>query len=216
MRILPAIALSAAIASVGCTTTGTNANTSQNTRQNSSDWEQSIKSKLASDPKIAKRKIDVSADPGKNQVTLSGTVYSKAERMEAINDAKAARPGVKVVDSIKLKPREIPKRAYTGKMANHEHERSKANGDKLGSSLEDARIHTKIDSKLIADTKVTPRRIKIDVANGVVTLRGTVDSPEAKAKASSMAMRTVGVKKVNNLLTVRARQSRISEDLRED
>jgi len=216
MRILPAIALSAAIASVGCTTTGTNANTSQNTRQNSSDWEQSIKSKLASDPKIAKRKIDVSADPGKNQVTLSGTVYSKAERMEAINDAKAARPGVEVVDNIELKPREIPKRAYTGKMANHEHERSKANGDKLGSSLEDARIHTKIDSKLIADTKVTPRRIKIDVVNGVVTLRGTVDSPEAKAKASSMAMRTVGVKKVNNLLRVRAGQSRISEDLRED
>ena len=71
MRILPTIALSAAIASVGCTTTtGTNANTSQNTRQNSSDWEQSIKSKLASDPKIAKRKIDVSADAGKNQVTL--------------------------------------------------------------------------------------------------------------------------------------------------
>ena len=216
MRILPTIALSAAIASVGCTTTGTNANTSQNTRQNSSDWEQSIKSKLASDPKIAKRKIDVSADPGKNQVTLSGTVYSKAERMEAINDAKAARPGVEVVDNIELKPREIPKRAYTGKMANHEHERSKANGDKLGSSLEDARIHTKIDSKLIADTKVTPRRIKIDVVNGVVTLRGTVDSPEAKAKASSMAMRTVGVKKVNNLLRVRAGQSRISEDLRED
>ena len=216
MRILPAIALSAAIASVGCTTTGTNANTSQDTRQNSSDWEQSIKSKLASDPKTAKRKIDVSADAGKNQVTLSGTVYSKAERMEAINDAKAARPGVEVVDNIELKPREIPKRAYTGKMANHEHERSKANGDKLGSSLEDARIHTKIDSKLIADTKVTPRRIKIDVVNGVVTLRGTVDSPEAKAKASSMAMRTVGVKKVNNLLTVRAGQSRISEDLRED
>ena len=216
MRILPTIALSAAIASVGCTTTGTNANTSQNTRQNSSDWEQSIKSKLASDPKIAKRKIDVSADAGKNQVTLSGTVYSKAERMEAINDAKAARPGVEVVDNIELKPREIPKRAYTGKMANHEHERSKANGDKLGSSLEDARIHTKIDSKLIADTKVTPRRIKIDVVNGVVTLRGTVDSPEAKAKASSMAMRTVGVKKVNNLLRVRAGQSRISEDLRED
>ena len=216
MRILPTIALSAAIASVGCTTTGTNANTSQDTRQNSSDWEQSIKRELASDPKIAKRKIDVSADAGKNQVTLSGTVYSNAERMEAINDAKAARPGVEVVDNIELKPREIPKRAYTGKMANHEHERSKANGDKLGSSLEDARIHTKIDSKLIADTKVTPRRIKIDVVNGVVTLRGTVDSPEAKAKASSMAMRTVGVKKVNNLLRVRAGQSRISEDLRED
>jgi osmotically-inducible protein OsmY len=182
MRILPTIALSAAIASVGCTTTGTNANTSQNSRQNSSDWEQSIKSKLASDPRTAKRKIDVSADADKNQVTLSGTVYSKTERMEAINNAKAARPGVEVVDKIEVKPREITKRAYTGKMANQEHERAKANGDKLGNSLEDARIHTKIDSKLIADTKVTPRKINIDVVNGVVTLRGTVDSPETKAK----------------------------------
>ena len=212
MRILPTIALSAAIASVGCTTTGTNANTSQNTGQNSLEWEQSIKSKLASDPKIAKRKIDVSADAGKNQVTLSGTVYSKAERMEAISDAKVARPGVEVVDNIELKPREISKSACTGKIANREHERAKANADGLGNSL-DARIHTKIDSKLIADTKVTPRRIKIDVVNGVVTLRGTVDSSEAKAKASTMAMRTVGVKKVNNLLTVRAGQTRISEDL---
>src|SRR5215469_17161869 len=108
MRILPTIALSAAIASVGCTTTGTDA---QNNRHNSADWEQSIKSKLASDPKTAKRKIDVSADASKNQVTLSGTVYSKRERLEAINDAKAARPGVEVVDKIEVKPREIPKRA---------------------------------------------------------------------------------------------------------
>jgi hyperosmotically inducible periplasmic protein len=216
MRILPTIALSAAIASVGCTTTGTNANTSQNARQNSSDWEQSIKSKLASDPKTARRKIDVSADAGKNQVTLSGTVYSKTERREAINDAKAARPGVEVVDKIEVKPREIPTRAYTGKMANQEHEMAKANGDKPGNSSEDARIHTKIDSKLIADTTVTPRKINIDVVNGVVTLRGTVDSPEAKAKASRMAMHTFGVKKVNNLLRVRAGERRISEDLQED
>jgi osmotically-inducible protein OsmY len=146
-------------------------------------------------------------------VTLSGTVYSKAQRMEAVNDAKEARPGVEVVDKIEVKPREIPKRTYTGKIANQGHERAKANGDKLGNSLEDARIHTKIDSKLIADSKVTPRKINIEVVNGVVTLRGTVDSPEAKVKASRMAMHTVGVKKVNNLLKVRAGQHRISEAL---
>jgi osmotically-inducible protein OsmY len=123
MRIPPTIALSAAIASVGCTNTGANANTAQNTRQNirqnirqiNSDWEQSIKSKLASDPKTANRKIDVSADANKNQVTLSGTVYSYTERMEAVNDAEEAGPGVEVVDRIDVKPGEIPKRAYTGK-----------------------------------------------------------------------------------------------------
>jgi osmotically-inducible protein OsmY len=161
----------------------------------------------------ANRKIDVSADASKNQVTLSGTVNSKKERREAVNDAKEARPGVEVVDKIEVKPREVPKRAYIGKLANQERERAKANGDKLGNSLEDARIHTKIDSKLIADTNVPSRKINIDVVNGVVTLRGTVDSPEAKTKASRVAMHTVGVKKVNNLLRVRAGKRRISEAL---
>jgi hypothetical protein len=56
--------------------------------------EQSIKSKLASDPKMADTKIDVSADTGKNQVTLSGTVYSEAARTEAVNFAKDAKLGV--------------------------------------------------------------------------------------------------------------------------
>src|SRR5215469_9868207 len=204
MRILPTIALSAAIASVGCNTTGTDA---QNNRHNSADWEQSIKSKLASDPKTAKRKIDVGADASKNQVTLSGTVYSQVERMEAVNDAKEARPGVEVVDKLEVKAGKTPKRAFTAKTANQERERAKANGDKLGNSLEDARIHTKIDSKLIADAKAPSRKINIDVVSGVVTLRGTVASPEAKAKASRVAMHTDGVKKVNNLLRVRAGKS---------
>jgi osmotically-inducible protein OsmY len=46
--------------------------------------------------------------------------------------------------------------------------------------------------------------MNIDVVNGVVTLRGIVDSPDAKAEASRIAMDTDGVKKVNNLLRVRA------------
>jgi len=57
---------------------------------------------------------------------------------------------------------------------------------------------------LIADSATPSRNINIDVVNGVVTMRGIVDSPHVKAEASRVAMDTDGVKKVNNLLRVRA------------
>ncbi|HEY7336917.1 MAG TPA: BON domain-containing protein [Bryobacteraceae bacterium] len=204
MRILTTIAVSAAMALVGCSSTNTNANTSQNTGQSNSDLEQSIKNKLAADPKTADTKLDVSANSDKNQITLSGTVYSEEARTQAVNDAKDAKPGADVVDKIDVKPGEIPKSAYTEDMARQTRDAAKATGDRLGTSLDDAWIHTKIASKLIADTNTPSRKINIDVVNGMVTLRGTVDSPEAKAEASHVAMDTDGVKKVNNQLRVRA------------
>jgi len=72
MRILATLAASAAIVLVGCSTTNPNAATTQNTGQSNSDVEQSIKSKLTSNPKTADTKIDVSADTDKNQVTFIG------------------------------------------------------------------------------------------------------------------------------------------------
>jgi hypothetical protein len=46
----------------------------------------------------------VSADARKNQVTLSGPFDSESERTEAVKDAKAAQPGLDVVDKIQVKP----------------------------------------------------------------------------------------------------------------
>jgi osmotically-inducible protein OsmY len=204
MRILATLAVSAAIVLVGCAKTNTNAATSPNAGQGNSEVEQSIKGKLASDPKMADTKIDVSADPDKNQVTLSGTVYSESARTEAANVAKDARPGIEVVDKMDVKSGEIPKSAYTEDMARETREHAKVDGDKLGNSLDDAWIHTKISSKLIVDANTPARKINIDVLNGVVTLRGTIGTPEAKAEASRVATDTDGVKKVNNLLRVRA------------
>ena len=54
--------------------------TSENTGQSDSDVEQSLKSKLTSDPKMADTKVDVSADTDKNQVTLSGARFTPSRR----------------------------------------------------------------------------------------------------------------------------------------
>jgi osmotically-inducible protein OsmY len=89
-------------------------------------------------------------------------------------------------------------------MASDARERAKATGDTIGSSINDAWIHAKITSKLIGDTATPARKINIDVVNGVVTLRGEVNTTAAKAEAERIAKDTEGVTRVKNILRVTA------------
>ena len=91
---------------------------------------------------------------------------------------------------------------YTEEQARAEREKAKANKETVGQSLEDAWIHTKIVAKLIGDTKTPERNINVDVVDGAVTLRGQVDTAEAKTEAERVANQTDGVKKVTNQLKV--------------
>lgn len=91
---------------------------------------------------------------------------------------------------------------YTEEQAREERERAKANKETIGQSLEDAWIHTKIVAKLIGDTQTPERKINVDVVDGAVTLRGDVDTAEAKAEAERVAKETDGVKKVTDQLKV--------------
>jgi osmotically-inducible protein OsmY len=91
---------------------------------------------------------------------------------------------------------------YSEAQANEERARAKANKETVGNTLEDAWIHTKIVAQLIGDSKTPERKINVDVVNGEVTLRGTVDTAEAKAEAERVAKETAGVKKVTDQLKV--------------
>jgi len=97
-------------------------------------------------------------------------------------------------------PTATPK--YSEEQAREERARAKENKETIGDTLEDAWIHTKIVAKLIGDPKTPERKINVDVVNNEVTLRGTVDSREAKAEAERIAKETDGVKKVVNQLKV--------------
>ena len=99
-------------------------------------------------------------------------------------------------------PTATPTPKYSEEQARAERERAKANKETIGQSLEDAWIHTKIVAKLITDPDTPERKINVDVVDGAVTLRGTVDTAEAKTQAESMAKETDGVKKVTNQLKV--------------
>jgi hypothetical protein len=80
--------------------------------------------------------------------------------------------------------------------------------DKAGEAVTDAsaniRITTAIKAKLIADSGLSAFKIDVDTADGVVTLSGTVASPEDIAKATKLAQETEGVRQVISTLLVKA------------
>jgi osmotically-inducible protein OsmY len=97
-------------------------------------------------------------------------------------------------------PTATPK--YTEEQEREERARAKQNKETIGDTLDDAWIHAKIVTKLIGDSQTPERKINVDVVNNEVTLRGTVDTPEAKTEAERVAKETDGVKKVTNQLKV--------------
>ena len=61
---------------------------------------------------------------------------------------------------------------------------------------------TKIQAKFFADKQVKGHRVNVDTHDGIVTLRGKVDSPAAKDRAEAIARNTDGVKEVHDNLAV--------------
>lgn len=92
--------------------------------------------------------------------------------------------------------------AYSEQQAREEREKAKANKETIGQSLEDAWLHTKVVAKLITNADTPERKINVDVVDGTVTLRGTVDTAEGRTEAERLAKETDGVKKVVNQLKV--------------
>ena len=56
--------------------------------------------------------------------------------------------------------------------------------------------------KLANDPDVRGGNLIVDVKNGVVTIKGIVEKEKIKAKATKLAMKVNGVKKVDNQLTI--------------
>jgi osmotically-inducible protein OsmY len=69
-----------------------------------SDLEKAVRAKLENDAQLKEAKLSVNADAARNEVTLSGTIRSRAAREKAIELAKSAKPRVLVNDKIDVKP----------------------------------------------------------------------------------------------------------------
>lgn len=186
----------AALTLTGCT----DERTSAAPKMTSAELESAINSRISSDPAL--KNVDIDADAEDNEVTLTGTVETQEQRTRVTDAVKAVNATLQVTDKIDVKPREILRSEYTEDMAREAREKAKGFGEKIGSSLDDAWIHSKITAKLVTDKDTPARKINVDVDNNVVTLRGTVESDAAKSEAGRIAQETDGVKRVVNLLKV--------------
>ena len=179
-----------------------NSTTGSRTLVTDSDLKRTIESKLNSDTELRTANLRVGADAQRNMATLSGTVTSERLRDKAVALAKSAHPGLTIENKIDVKPHEMTRTEYTEELARQERQRAKEWKDNIGASLDDAWIHAKVVSKLIADTKTPEHRINVDVNDNVVSLRGTVDTVAQKNEAERLARETDGVKGVVNQLKV--------------
>jgi hyperosmotically inducible protein len=200
MRIGTFLAILGLLALIGCSTSGSKTSAAGST---DSDLERSINAQIATDPQVPAGEISVSANAEKNEATISGTVPTEAARTRIVELAKASKPGLLVTDKLTVRPVEVSRTDYTEDMAREARAKAEALGDKIGKSLDDAWIYTKIVSKLATDPQTPALKINVDVTDKAVTLRGSVDSGAAKMEAEQVAKNTDGVKKVNNLLRVK-------------
>ncbi|HEX4515665.1 MAG TPA: BON domain-containing protein, partial [Polyangiaceae bacterium] len=146
-----------------------------------------VKSRLAWDVLVEHDPVAATVKDAK--VTLAGTVGSAAERRRAISDAWV--DGVKDVNA---GPLVVNLSAPPDKNL------------EPGSVKSDTGIALAIKEAALYDPRVKSFNVDPSVANGVVTLTGTVDTLNAKMAAEALARSTVGVTDVKNQLVARSQQ----------
>jgi hyperosmotically inducible protein len=135
--------------------------------------------------------------------TDRGRFNAKAAGDQIESTAKAARNAVqdklRVLD---LRSDDIKDElARTGQVVRR---KAREAGQAIADAGADARITAAIKGKLVADRALSALSISVNTTSGVVTLSGTVSSPEHIAKAMLLAMETDGVREVVSTLQVKS------------
>jgi osmotically-inducible protein OsmY len=82
-------------------------------------------------------------------------------------------------------------------------------GQAIADATADARTTAAIKGKLLADPDLSAVSISVNTTAGVVTLSGSVSSPEHIGKAVLLAMESDGVREVVSTLQVRVKNGKI-------
>ena len=76
----------------------------------------------------------------------------------------------------------------------------------VGQTVDDTKITAAVKAKLVADRPANLTRVDVDTTNGVVYLKGSVDSPEDRMRAEQLTREARGVTGVVNQLQVATRR----------
>lgn len=175
---------------------------------------------------------NVDVDTANGVVTLSGTVATEAGRARALAIAKATDGAKNVVDKLRVGPAErelddvardkgkaasgaakeaakdtkaaAKEAAKDTKATTKEAARdTKAAAKSTGRTITDGWVKSKIYAQYLTEGALDDSDIDIDVANGVVTLNGTVKTPAGKSRAVAIAKATDRVRAVKDNLKVK-------------
>jgi osmotically-inducible protein OsmY len=167
------------------------------THANSPDWwtTTKIQAKFFADKDVKGRRVNVDTKDG--VVTLSGTVDSQAAKDRAEAIAKNTDGVTTVQDNLAVSGNGVQ-----GAPGAQQPVATTGHGEALD-ALEPGWITTKIQAQYFANPALKPWNIDVTtMANGTVTLNGSVDTDAARAQAEQIARNTAGVSNVDNRLRV--------------
>jgi hyperosmotically inducible protein len=177
-----------------------------------------VESRIKNDSSLKKHTIVVTVDDG--VVTLTGTVPTEAESAKAARIANVA--GVTRVNNNLIVTKDVKDdvKGTTGTAvektkdgAEKVGEKTKDGAEKVGKEtkevlsktgevITDSWIVSRVHSKFVGEDLLKDSSIDVDSKDHVVTLKGTVMSAAAKARAVAEAKEVEGVKSVVDHLTV--------------
>jgi osmotically-inducible protein OsmY len=127
--------------------------------------------------------VTVTDDADKSTVTLGGTLHSADAKTRAGEVAKSAAPDRTIANEISVQP--------VG-------DESQAKSEQ--SNLDDG-IESNYKAALVA-TRLNKQSIHYDAKNGVLTLKGSVKTPQQKTEAEQLASKIQHVQQVVNQIEV--------------
>jgi osmotically-inducible protein OsmY len=173
-----------------------------------------IQSQYYLNPTLKPWRIDVDTSSS-GGVTLSGTVDSDADRTEAVKIARATEGVTAVNDNMRVQPQGVATTGTTVKDttdvkndAREIKDDARSAARKTAEAVDDSWITVKIQSKFFVDDDVRARNIDVDTKDGMVTLKGSVQSEGERQHALSIARSTDGVTMVHDSLVVDRATSR--------
>lgn len=155
-----------------------------------------IQAKYFMDPDVKGLQINVDTRDG--VVTLTGNVEDSAARRQAVALARNTDGVRSVNDQLQVSATAADRTTAPDRDAT-----ARRGSDQ---PLEDAWITTKVQSQFFLDADIKGRDINVDTRNGVVTLKGEVESETEKQMAQTIAQETEGVTRVVNNLAIAARE----------
>jgi osmotically-inducible protein OsmY len=133
----------------------------------------------------------------RNKDELKRVEEQAARRADEMKDAVKDK-----LKDISLSPSDIKQELErTGKVVR---KKAQAAGTAIADATADARITAAIKAKLVKDSNLSALRISVSTTDGVVTLSGSVDTPEEISEALKLALDTEGVREAISTLQVKA------------